>query len=133
MLVIPFLSYNQILIKNVLKHSNNFYLKIPHKKFLKVGMILSVKFMRNCFELYSYFFLGLLISIRNNNISSTFILRNVIALYPLEYTFFFYSPLVTLGLSFYTTRIVYKKNKYKFLRNKVAPLSYFPFKYIFYK
>ncbi len=127
-----YLNTKQLLINNILYNSVLFYTYAPHRTFLRVGLVLSVRFSREAFEEYSYFFIGLLISYKSNFISSSVILRNVIALYPLEYTFLIYSPLVFLNLSFYMTRIVYKKNKYLFLRRKVAPLSTFSFDYKFY-
>ena len=127
-----FLTHKQLLVNNILYNSVLFNTFVPHRTFLRVGYLLSVRFSRDAFEDYSYFFVGLLVAFRSNFISSSIILRNVIALYPLEYNFLVYSPLVSINLSEYLTRIVYKRNKYLFLRRKVAPLSTFYFDYKFF-
>ncbi len=122
------LNYQQILSYNLVLHSHINFLSMPSKFFLRIGLVLAVKFGRSLFD-NMYLFIGLLIALNNRDISTTIVLRNVMALYTLEYTFFVYSPLVSVYLSFYNSRIIFSKNRYKFLRRKPAPLSSYPFDY----
>lgn len=95
---------------------------------IKGGMILTVNFKRNLIETTNYRFAGICISSRKRGIGSSIIVRNVISLYPLEYTFNIYSPLITIIGRKSENKIT--KSKLYYLRDKPAPLSKINFKYV---
>lgn len=95
---------------------------------IKGGMILTVHFKRNLLETTNYRFAGICIASRKKGVASSVIVRNVISLYPLEYTFNIYSPLVTVISSPSDNKI--RRAKLYYLRTKPAPLSKFNFKYV---
>src|ERR1700677_5061405 len=117
--------FDKLKLKNlVFLHRKKYIIK----KF-KGGYLSFINFKRNILEKYLYNFSGIWISSRNRGIGSSLIIRNVINLYPLEYIFKRYSPLI----SFYFNKFSLnneRKSKLYFLRNKSAPFSQFSFNYI---
>jgi len=101
----------------------------PYSK-IKGGMILTVLFKRNVMETTNYRFAGICIAAKKKGIASNVIIRNVISLYPLEYTFNIYSPLVTVISKKAETNKRIRKSKLYYLRVKPAPMSKYNFKYV---
>ena len=118
--------FNYIKLKNLLIIHKN---RIILKKF-KDHIFLNVNFKRNILEKNIYHINGVCISNKNKGISSTFILRNVIDLYPFEYIFNKYSPLIFFFIKKYSKNARQRKSKLYFLRNKAASYSRFKFNYI---
>ncbi len=101
-------------------------------KKIKGSYLHFIRFKRNILEKYFYNFSGICVSSKNRGIGSTLTIRNVINLYPLEYIFNRYSPLISI----YNKSLFFLKNKNErksklyFLRKKPAPYSRFKFNYI---
>src|ERR1700722_10055038 len=99
--------FEKLKLKNLLLiHSQKYILK----KF-KGGCLNFVIFKRNILEKYFYNLIGICISNRNRGIGSTFILRNVIKLYPLEYIFSKYSPLINFSIKYLSLKNNERKSK----------------------
>jgi ribosomal protein L19 len=67
-----------------------------------------------------------------NPINNSFLLRNVLHLYPIEFRFPHFSPLID---NFWTSPIIrrkYLRNNAFFLRKKEVPKSKIPFEYVLY-
>ncbi len=88
-----------------------------------------VYFKRSVMEKQFYNFVGYCISAKNRGIGSTFIVRNVLKSYPVEYTFNKHSPLISSYFS--RTELHFtRKSKLFFLRKKPVPWSRIKFKYV---
>lgn len=120
--------FNKIKLFNLVNIHND---RLLLKKIIG-GSIIYVKFKRTVLEKQFYNFNGFCISNRNRGIGSNFIIRNVIGLYPLEYTFNKYSPLISFFIKSFNLfkNKNERKSKLYFLRKKSAPFSFLKFEYV---
>lgn len=97
---------------------------------LKSGKIIDVHFRRNLLEDKIYSFAGICISVKKRGIATSIVLRNVITLYTLEYTFNLFSPLVQVIIRQKGVDNKKYRSKLYYLRDQPAPLSKVNFKYL---
>ena len=112
---------NKYLLRNIKNY------KIYTGNLLKGGAILDITFRRNLLEKTIYNFAGICISFKKRGIASNIIVRNVISLYTIEYSFNIFSPLVKIVIR---NNSKLKRSKLYFLREKAAPFSKVNFQYV---